>query len=199
MVNHTVQGPRTSCDQIVERMENQKEHIIVYFGSGNTYLREEWAKGRRDDTTETGWLQNYDINCAQKFNSSYETAVMIRPSRYGDRERVLTHDKRFNLLQWVQKNMNTDLFSLTKENSDPILKHNMNTIVLLTNPGTEDKAYYKAFENVSGQVGNVLFAVSDGSNDLNGWALRMLNNRTVEYPYLFAFSPSNQFDIIHNT
>lgn len=192
IVNNTLPSVTVSCETLRSKMNNQSAHIVVYFGSGNSHLMEEWEHGKKTDPSMTEWLRNFDINCANSFNASYESVVVIRPERY--EQRIAVHDPYYNVYEWVKKHYHPDVFPIDWQHSIPIFKHQMDTIVLLMQPNQTDEPFFKNYALTAARVNNVLFAYSDGTNNLHDWVTQNLGDREIQYPSLFGYSPRGQFE-----
>lgn len=170
-----------TCDMIYSWMNDSsfKKHIVVYFGGNRELIQQEFDQGVKEDKSNTVWVQNFDHFCADSFNTSYESAIMILPKGYDNRERVLKHDKYYNLWSWVRKNYNTPLFKLEKKYDVPIQVNKWRVAVLMTDGDKSQEQYYKTFEKLAAKQHNFLFAVSDGSNDLHEFAKENMGFKDV--------------------
>lgn len=113
--------------------------------------------------------------------------VIIRPERY--QERTVIHDPYYNLYEYFKKHYNPDVFPLDWQHAVPTFKLDVDTMVLLTKPNQTDEEFFKNYKYVSGKINNVLFAYSDGTNNLHDWVTQTLGKTEIQYPSLFGYSP----------
>lgn len=139
------------------------------------------------------WLQNFDHDCAAEFGVDYQTAVMIKPIGYDSGDRLIKHNKYYNLWSWARKNYNLHVQKLEKKYSVPVEKQMMRTVVLVTDGDKSSEKYYKTFAKVA-KMHNFVFSVSDGTNDMHEQAMGDYKFRGAKLPAIRVYSKNSTND-----